>query len=231
MKSIIACLLALLSSLSHGAPFARPLDFSSQWPPGSTYMGVRLLGALELPPVSPSGEKITELSDLTWDEDNRLLYAISDWGALFHFRPVFTEDRLIDLEFIAQYPLRGFDGRPLRGNMADAEGLDAQHTSNTVVDDTELLVSFERIPRLIRFSPQGYPIATVALPTPLQDKQRFRSANKGLEAVVYHPTGQWFIGLEWPPKKAATHMHQIFRADGQAFFSRATRPREAPWWL
>ena len=181
-------------------------------------MHIQLLGALELSPVSPSGEKVTELSDLAWDEDNRLLYAISDWGALFHLRPIFTDAQLVDLEFVAQYPLRDFDGKPLRGKMADAEGLDAQHTANAVVDDTELLVSFERIPRLIRFSPQGYPIATVPLPAPLQDKQRFHSANKGLEAVIYHPTAQWFIGSEWPLKGASTHIHQIFRADGQTFF-------------
>ncbi|OQW92898.1 MAG: hypothetical protein BWK79_13870, partial [Beggiatoa sp. IS2] len=67
---------------------SRQLDFSNQYAVGDTYMQVRLHGMLEIFNETVDGILLSELSGLAWDEDEEILYAVSDKGNLFHLRPV-----------------------------------------------------------------------------------------------------------------------------------------------
>jgi len=71
------------------------------------------------------------LSGLAWDEQTDTLYAISDRGALFHFRLSFdNNDVMKEVELLEAYPLRDKSGKPLKGRAADAEGLMLHHISD-----------------------------------------------------------------------------------------------------
>ena len=50
---------------------------------------IRFLGMLQLPNPTLDGMRFSQLSGLAWDDDDGILYAISDRGFLFHLQPVF----------------------------------------------------------------------------------------------------------------------------------------------
>ena len=110
---------------------------------------------LELPDVTVDGLRLSQLSGLAWDDDDGVLYAISDKGALFHLRPVIREGRLAGLQLLKAVPLREAEGKPLKGPRADSEGLDILKGRNGRNGDAELVVSFERFPRVVRYRPDS----------------------------------------------------------------------------
>ena len=210
---VLCCWLS--SQAVFAEPFARAFEFSPKYPTGSTYMHIRLLGALQLPSVTSTGESVAELSDLAWDEDAQVLYAISDGGALFQFRPQFKNERLVGLDFLSKHALQDQKGRALRGVHADAEGLDIEGARNGTPSDTRLTVSFERITRVVRYTPEGKWIEAVKIPEELRAKKAFRSPNKGLEAFTYYQPTQWLASPEWPRTDAATSHHELFSPTGR----------------
>ncbi len=172
---------------------------SRHFGPGDRYMGIRLLGTLNLPGASVDGLTLGGLSDLAWDEDEALLYAIADTAGLFHLRPRFNDNgMLIDVELHAGHVLRDAIGRPLSRPWSDAEGLTLENGANGVRGDSRLLVSFERQPRIQRHAPDGEYLGSERLPGPLATIERYASGNKGLESLVLHPT--W--GLLTAPEKS-----------------------------
>ncbi|MEM7251856.1 MAG: esterase-like activity of phytase family protein [Pseudomonadota bacterium] len=215
MRILLVLLATGLPLSLAAANFAYPFSFSPKYQTGEVYMGIRLLGALKLSSVNAKGELVSELSDLAWDQDAELLYAISDEGALFSFRPTFADGVLSDLDFVSKNALRGPSGKRLTGVDADAEGLDLKNARNGVANDTELLVSFERNHRLWRYDTNGQYLGEIALPKLLQDDAVFRTPNKGLEAFSYHPDGGWITGAEWPLQKDDLEHHTLFSASGK----------------
>lgn len=145
----------------------------------------QVLGMWALPAKIVNGLRLSSLSDLAWDEDERILYAVSDKGALFSLRPLFKNDTLVDILILDAVPLRDIkSGSPLKGRAADAEGMDILNGGNGRKGDTQLLVSFERLPRIVRYRPNGQAIAEHALPAPLARIEHYRNANKALESVA-----------------------------------------------
>jgi hypothetical protein len=130
--------------------------------------------------------RFSQLSGIAWDEDEQLLYAVSDKGALFHLRPIIKQGRLTDVRLVNAEPLMKSDNsRPLRGWETDAEDLALVNHRNGIRGDTELIVSFERSPRLVRYRPDGQSREMLDLPLALRDRERYQSSNKMLEAVCH----------------------------------------------
>lgn len=144
---------------------------------------LRALGMIELPDLIINGLRISQLSGLAWDDDDGILYAISDKGALFHLRPVIRDGKLTGLQMLKAVPLKEIDGKLLKGRRTDSEGLDILKGRNGRKGDTELVVSFERFPRIVRYRPDGIVISEYPLPAPLSDPKRYRDNNKMLESV------------------------------------------------
>lgn len=150
--------------------------------------GLRILGLLDLPPLTVNGLRVGDLSGLAWDDDEGLLYALSDHGALLTLRPAFRNDRLVDVSLVRAAPLIDpLTNKPVKWRRSDSEGLDIVNGRNGKRGDAELLVSFEREPRIARYRPDGTFIADVPLPAPLRDPRRYRGGNKMLESVCLHP--------------------------------------------
>ncbi len=145
------------------------------------------LGAVKLRTKSAEGVHITEISALAWDQDEELLYGVTDQGYVHHLRPTFENGHLASVELVASYKLHKKSGKRLKGKNRDSEGVFVINAENGVRGDTELVISFERKPQITRFSPQGELIDRYALPSILADKKNYSNANQMLEAVTLHP--------------------------------------------
>ncbi len=98
-----------------------PFKLSEQYQVGHIYMGLRLRGTLELPPTKVNGFRLGQLSGLAWDDDEKLLYALSDRGVIFHLRPLITNNTLTGIRFLSAYQLQNKSKQVLKWR--DAEGV------------------------------------------------------------------------------------------------------------
>ncbi len=190
-------------------------ELSGTYRNGSRFMGIRMLGALRIKQTPIDGHPPRELSGLAWGEDEGILYAVSDGGTLFHFRPEFDGEILTGLSGVAAYVLKDDKGRPLRGRWADSEGLAIENGDNGVPGDTRLVISFERRPRLARYSTEGVFLEPIPLPSPLQASTAYASANKSLESLTRHPRLGWLTAPEWPMASSAAGELEIWSIEGR----------------
>lgn len=184
-SSLVMVALGLGNTASIGA--ATRFSLSAKHAVGERYMDIRLLGTVEIPDDPVDSIQVDELSGLAWDEDEQLLYALSNRGKLFHLKPVFKDGKLVDAKVVAAFKLRTRYGKKLKKPDRDSEGLSAQYTNNGKQGDSVLLISFEREPKIARFDNRGYEIERLPLPEPLNDADRYDTTNHGLEAVTVHP--------------------------------------------
>ncbi len=211
--------LLLLSAVAAAQDAAQPLHTRpvalTEQPRQDDRAGrLRALGMLELPDVTVDGLRLSQLSGLAWDDDDGMLYAISDKGALFHLRPVIREGRLAGLQLLKAVPLREAEGKPLKGRRADSEGLDIFKGRNGRKGDAELVVSFERFPRIVRYRPDGTVIGEYPLPAPLNDRKSYRDNNKMLESVCVDEKLGALTAPEDPLAKERAGHNRIFRVAG-----------------
>jgi hypothetical protein len=210
----------LISSTACSTPFSRPITFSQFYQTGDTYMGIQLRGTIKLANSQIKGIKIAELSGLAWDEDEGILYAISDNGYLFHLRPVITKNILTDVTLMAGFRLRNKKGQRLPSS--DAEGLAILKGNNGRVGDSQLIISFERKPQIARFRPNGQLLSHYTLPKKLRNRRNYYSTNKMLESVSQHPRFGILTAPEWPFKRKnrayslkGQHQQTIYALNGK----------------
>lgn len=179
---------------------------------------LRFLGMLVLPKVTIDGAPLSQLSDLAWDEDDQILYALSDKGVLFHLHPVIRDGALVDLKVSRVAPLRERrTNQPLRDRRRDGEGLDILRGANGRRGDAELIVSFERDPRVVRYRPDGYAIGEYRLPKPLRQTDAYANGNRMLEAVCHDDR----LGVLTAPEKPLAHeahgYNRLYGLDGKSW--------------
>lgn len=150
-----------------------------------TYSQVKLLSQFTLPRTGIEGASISEISGLAWDQDEQLLYAISDHGRLFHFKLNIEEATIKAIESVFVATLVDNKAKPIK--VRDSEGLFALNSNNGKKGDSQLVISFEHGPRIFRFTPQGRQVGSFPIHKDLQKTKNYRSANAMLESVAYHP--------------------------------------------
>jgi len=198
---------------------ATPVPLAETVAVGDRIGNIRFLGMLELPAATLQGLRFSQISDLAWDDDAELLYAISDKGVLFHLRPVFDGDTLTDVKLVRALPLRELHtGQPLRHRRADTEGMDILHGRNRRAHDAELVISFERYPRIWRYLPDGQPRAELPLPAPLNDPRAYDDDNRMLEALCVDDTLGTLTMPEAPLRKERRGHTRIFSTGGRSWF-------------
>ena len=179
---------------------------------------IRFLGMLQLPNPTVDGMRLSQLSGLAWDDDDGILYAISDKGFLFHLQPVFENGVLTGLKLLKALHLREAGiNKPLKGSRADSEGLDILKGRNGHNGDAELIVSFERFPRIVRYRPDGYVIEEYPLPAPLNDARMYQDSNKMLESVCADSKLGILTVPEAPLKGERQGYTRIFSLDGRSW--------------
>lgn len=186
---------------------------------GDVYMGVRLLGALKLDAVKIDGHLLGGLSALGWDNDEQLLYALSDRGYLIHLLIEFDDDGLLrDAHALSAHPLRDAQGRALRGRLADSEGLVVRYGDNAKRGDAELAISFERRPRVIRFDALGTMISGEALPAALRQSKNYAHGNRALESIAWHPELHYLTAAEQPMRGSSESVVRLYALDSGRYW-------------
>jgi hypothetical protein len=146
----------------------------------------KILGALQLEPNIQADHRLIELSGIAWDHDQRTLIILSDRGFIIHAKPVFKNNELNDLQFLSFHYLLDSDNNKLKGKFADSEGLALINSTNNRFNDTELLISFERKPRVARYTTEGKLISIEPINNKLSNIKNYQSSNKALEAITLH---------------------------------------------
>lgn len=230
MPSARALALALIISLAPAAgpaatpdPLpvvnAKPVAFSRQLQNGDRIDRIRILGMLELQPLTVNGLRFAEFSGLAWDDDAGILYAVSDQGGLFGLKPVFTDNYLTGVKLLKAVTLREpGNGKPLRWTRTDAEGMDILKGRNGRQHDAELIISFEREPRILRYDTDGNARDPYPLPPPLDDVRNFQGANKALEAGCHDPDHGILTAPELPLRRERPGHTRIFDVTGKSWY-------------
>lgn len=188
-----------------------------------TKLGDRLgrlhfLGMLELPDISQNGVRLSQLSGLAWDEDDGILYAISDKGALFHLRPQFKDKVLTGISLLKAVPLRELKSdKPLKRLVQDFEGLNILNGRDGRKGNAELVVSTEGIPQVLRFNVDGQMTGNYPMIAPLNNRKNYRNTNKMLESVCISPTHGVITAPETPLNGEQEHYTRLFSLSGPSW--------------
>jgi hypothetical protein len=176
---------------------------------------IKFLGMLAIPNSTVDGIRVGQLSDLVWDDRAKLLYAITDKGALLHLQPIFTGDTLTDVRLARAVRLRDAKtGQPLTNKRSDAEGLDLIRMSD---GRAELILSFERFPRIMRYRPDGYAVGEQRLPPVLANPKNYQDENRMLEATCYDSTHGVLTMPEAPLKGEVDGFNRLFSLAGRSW--------------
>ena len=123
-----------------------------------------------------------------------------------HLRPGFDDGLFTELSIAAVFPLLDKNNEPLPRDRRDAEGLSGRRTRNTILNDSELVVSFEGVPRIERFTPQGVWLGSIEVPQPFHDSARYQNRNRALEAVT-ETARHGLLAAPERPLRQATSVH------------------------
>lgn len=217
----LVCIGAPLAAAALDFPImldARPVPLAEGLAPGERIGRLRFLGMLELPTVQVGEARLSQLSGLAWDDDDAILYAVSDKGWLFHLRPEFHGDMLRGVQLLHAVPLRELgNDKPLKRKRADPEDLDIVNGRNGQPGDGELLIGFERLPRIMRYRPDGTALGEKTPPAPLDDPRNYRSDNRMIEALCLDPGLGILVAPEVPLAGAREDEIRIYSLSGQSW--------------
>lgn len=216
--TLIVTLLLAITVTSHTAiagSVARIQTFTDQSGNEKHGSGIQPLAAATLDDIIVDDTVITDISALAWDEDESKLFAVSDNGYLLHLRPVFNAGELVDIIYLDGFRLLDKQGDPLGGKHADSEGIAIKNERNNINGDTELYISFERVPRIVQYSLRGEYIKPVLLPPVLRHIENYRGENYSLESLLYHDNLGFLTGPEFPLQTDSPGQLVVYALDGQ----------------
>ncbi|WP_415184401.1 esterase-like activity of phytase family protein [Phaeovulum sp.] len=171
---------------------------------------IEVLDTLVLGEPRVDGLKIAELSGLAYDQQNKLLYAVSDKGRIFSFSLDLTGDRIAGLTPLSGHQLRDSSGNEIRYSGFNAEGI-------ALADDGTLSIVSEHGPRIARFSADGTWLADLAVPAAVSDPAAQRSEKDGLESLAHHPELGLMTAPEEPLAAQPRTTQTIHAASGEEF--------------
>jgi hypothetical protein len=185
-----------------------------------------VLDQISLPQESIDGTNIKELSGLGWDEDDKLLYAVSDNGFLHHFKITIAGDKLSKVEPVFSVKVVDAATGFLGWGLTNAEGLHVRNGSNGKIGDAELVIAFEDGPTIGRFTAQGKDIAEIKLPELLSNPDSYRNSNKRLESVTELEPHGILTAPEAHLENDAKDVHSIFAMDGRRWSFQALQAKQ-----
>jgi hypothetical protein len=215
IRFIITTLFITSSIYSQAQDIGTSFDFSETLKPGDNYMNIQLLGALKLSNDKINDLHARELSGLAWDEDEQLLYAVSDDGHLVHLSPLFTDGVLTGLKFINAFPLRDSSKNILVGDGSDAESLAIMNSDNEKKGDSILVVSLESPQRLHKFQTDGTFISELPLPEHLYDGHIKNDESPTLDALTFHQEHDFLMAPVKPLTSISDGLFSVYSTKGQ----------------
>ena len=149
--------------------------------------------------ITPDDPRIGGLSGLVVQDAGRRFVALTDNGFVVQGRLQRQDGRLVAAVQDKIRKLRDDQGRSLKGDAADSEGLD-------MLPDGRFVVSFELLHRVSMFDKRRH-----EQPLPHGPWDRFRHPNRGLEALAVDPRGRVVV-LSEKPRKRVRHF-EVFRLE------------------
>jgi hypothetical protein len=192
--------------------------FSTQITPlgdTSTYQKIKFLDQKILLFEQINGLKFSEISDLAYDRNEKRLFFVSDEGRLFVFDARFSE-KIEKLEALTGMELVQKSGKKFKSWERDSEGL-------TLNNKAELFASFEGAAKIGKFDKKGRLIKRYHLPGKLSESKNYRSRNKSLEALTWHPKYGLLTATEWPLKQMHKKKQTIYGIDGKEWHFNAEK--------
>jgi len=185
--------------------------------PDRSAPGIKILDQKQLSYNHIDGIRFSEISDLTYDKKTNSLFMVSDEGKLFDFKAVFA-DRIMELTPLRSGKLRKKNGKKFKKWRRDSEGM-------TLDGHGRLLISFEEKPKIGWFyknsNKYGHLIRTYRLPGKIRKMKKFRSKNKGLEALAWHQKYGIVTVAERPVKKDHKKYQTIYALSGKEWHFKA----------
>ncbi len=188
-----------------------------------SFMSIKILDQKKLSYTQIKGIKFAELSDLVYDKKTQILYFVSDKGLLYSFNARFSDkiDTLVPLE---AKKFKNKKGKRFKKWKRDSEGL-------TLDGKGRLIVSFEGEAKIAWFhknsAKQGNLIQKYKLPKELKNTKNYRSKNKSLESLAWHPSYGILTAPEWPLKKYNKKKHTIYALSGKKWHFKAEAERRS----
>ena len=179
--------------------FAKLLNYDIK-PKDFTSKTINILDAKEFKSSKKDGLKVTEISDLTYID--RVLYGVSDQGFLYLFNLKIKNKKIKKLVLKKAFALKTKKGKRFKHKKRDAEGL--EHIGK------DLLISFERVPRIAKFSLNGRKIKDMKIDKKLLDINSYRSPNKALESLAYSKKYGIITAPELPLRGTDICEHTLF---------------------
>ncbi|UFH59327.1 esterase-like activity of phytase family protein [Sulfurovum mangrovi] len=176
-------------------------------------IGIKILDQKYLSYKNIEGIDFSELSDLAYDPKEKKLFMISDEGRLFTFHARFS-DKIDLLKPLGATRITKENGKKFKKWRRDTEGLCLGSRGG-------VLISFEGEPKLGLFGEDGKRIKKYRLPKPLREAKNYRSKNKSLEALAYHPKYGALMVAEWPLKSDHKKQQTIYSLSGKSWHFKA----------
>jgi len=181
------------------------------------FMGIHILDQKQLVFQNIHTVKFSEISDLAYYPKNQKLFMISDEGKLFIFKAKFG-NKIELLEPVDAVKLRKKNAKKFKKWRKDSEGL-------TLDNKGRLLISFEGRAKIGWFHKNsaryGQMIKKYSLPKELQNPENYRSRNKSLEALAWHPKYGLLTAAEWPLKKYHKKRQTVYALNGKKWHFKA----------
>lgn len=183
------------------------------------FEGITLLDQKILDFQKIDGLHFSEISDLAYDKQEKKLYFVSDEGLLFIFDTSFSE-KIERLNVKSGHTLVKKKGQKFRKWRHDSEGL-------TLDNKGRIYISFEGKAKVGRFDEKGRMQKEYRLPKKLRDPKNYRSRNKSLEALTWHPQYGLLTAVEWPLKDKKKKEQTIYALDGKVWHFRAEEEQKS----
>ena len=181
------------------------------------FMGIKILDQRQLVFQNINGVKFSEISDLAYYPKNQKLFMISDEGKLFIFKAKFG-DKIELLEPKDAVKLRKKNAKEFKKWRKDSEGL-------ALDERGRLLISFEGRAKIGWFHKNsiqyGQMIKKYRLPKELRNPKNYRSRNKSLEALAWHPKYGVLTAAEWPLEKYHKKRQTVYALNGKKWHFKA----------
>lgn len=192
---------------------ATPTDMSPYGVDVRHYMKIRILDQRSLSYPDIDGHHFSEISDVAYDNEKQKLYLLSDQGIFFGFSAQFGET-IDKLNLLHAKKLVARKGKPFKRWELDSEGM-------TLGSKKEFLVSFEGRAKVGSFDKDGTMQKQYPIPSKLRDPKNYRSRNKSLEALAWHPKYGAITATEWPLKEDRAKEQTIYALSGGEWHFRA----------
>jgi len=175
---------------------------------GRTNHKITILEQTSLEYPKKNGIAFFGISDIAYDKKSRKLYMIGDRSTFYTFSAQFDK-QIKNLKYLSAYKIQNSK----RKSNYDSEGL-------TLNKRNQLLISFEGQAKISNLSKKGKVMKAYTLPKKLRYKRNYRSSNKMLESIAYHPKYGILTASEYPLKAKSIQgdFQTIYSLKGQEWY-------------